>query len=96
MAIATVSKDISKILKKSGIKKTVIIDIRSMNDKFLQIKEYLDDYDLLKIFYGGSKEVFDNMVETFKLKGRQDLTYIGVVPLIRKITSYYWCHWHKF
>jgi len=96
MAIATVSKDISKILKKSGIKKTVIIDIRSMNDKFLQIKEYLDDYDLLKIFYGGSKEVFDNMVETFKLQGRQDLTYIGVVPLIRKITSYYWCHWHKF
>ena len=96
MAIATVSKDISKILKKSGIKKTVIIDIRSMNNKFSQIKAYLDDYDLLKIFYGGSKEVFDNMVETFKLQGRQDLTYIGVVPLIRKITSYYWCHWHKF
>ena len=35
MAITTVSKDMSKILKKSGIKKTVVVDIRSMNDRMI-------------------------------------------------------------
>jgi len=92
------SKEALKILNKSGVKSTVIIDIHRMNNKFLKIKEFLCNPNRLKIFYNGNEKIFDDMVGTFKLQGRKDFKYAGKRLTTRvacNITAYYLYHYRK-
>lgn len=98
MTATITSKEMLKILEKSKVKNAVIIDIRCMNNRSEQIKNRLNDPNRLKIFYGGSKEIFNNLVNTFKLRRRKDLMYRQrlTTRVACKITIYYWYHYHKF
>ena len=81
--------NIKRILKNTGIKNIALVDIFCMNSRFDEIKELLNNTQLLKIFYGCTIKVFDHMVNTFNLQNRMDLKYAKILtPEI--ITRHYW------
>ena len=98
MSTTITSKETLKILNKSGVKNTVIIDIRCMTNKFEQVKERLNNPNCLKVFYGGTKEILKNMVRTLRLRKRKDLMYRKKLTtrVACKITIYYLYHYRKF
>lgn len=83
-------------LRRSGIKKVAIINIFSMNmnSEFVRVKKLIDDNSLLKIFHGGSLKIFNDMIENFNLRGRDDLKYLKILD-ITKVVFYYWNHYYK-
>ena len=98
MATTITPKEVLKILEKSNVRNTVIVDIRCMNNKFTKIKELFKNDGRFKVFYGGDEEKFDNMVKTFRLQKRNDLIYGGKRLTSRvacRITNYYLSHYRN-
>lgn len=82
-------EEIIKILKNSHIKKIAIIDIRCLNQQFVEIKRLTTDCIYTKIFCGGSKEIFKRMIEVSGLEDRKDILYIHKLSVAEIVISYW-------
>ena len=81
--------EVKRVLGRLKMKKIAVINIHCLNNKFLEIKNLMNDCAYLKIFHGGSEINFNDILRSFSMEDRKDVMYISGKLESRKVADCY-------